>query len=290
MKTANEGIVPPSLGGQVGNFIGFVGIHVACILAIWTGVTWQAVGIAFVLYWTRMFLITGVYHRYFAHRSYKTSRWFQFVLGFLTTTAVQKGPLWWSARHRLHHRHSDQPEDIHSPKQYGFWRAQVFWFLANPDSGYTDMNQVKDLAKYPELVWLDKYHWIAPTLLTILCYYLAGWSGVIVGIAWSTVIFTHSTFLVNSIAHQWGSKRYQTGDESRNNWWIAILTMGEGWHNNHHHYQSSAKQGFKWWEIDVTYYLLRLLAVFGLIWNLKKPSEKVLTSNLVSTTSQLPAP
>ncbi len=283
MKNAKENIVPASTGGKVGNFIGFVGIHVGCIFAIWTGVTWRALEIAFILYWTRMFLITGVYHRYFSHKAYKTSRWFQFVLGFLTTTAVQKGPLWWSSKHRIHHKYSDQPLDVHSPKQYGFWQAHMFWFLLEKNSGITEMRYIPDLEKYPELVWLDKYHWVAPTLLTLLCYYLAGWSGVVVGMAWSTVVFTHSTFLINSVAHVWGSQRYHTGDDSRNNPLLAILTMGEGWHNNHHHCQLSARQGFKWWEIDATYYILRLLALTGLIWDLKKPSAEALTNKLINT-------
>ncbi len=288
MKTAKGEILPASTGGKVFNFIGFFGIHAACIFAIWTGVTLRAVGIAFALYWIRMFLITGVYHRYFSHKAYKTSRWFQFVLGFLTTTAVQKGPIWWTSKHIIHHKYSDKDErDVHSPKLHGFWQSHMFWFLLKKNSGATEMRYVKDLAKFPELFWLDRNHWVAPTLLTILCYYLAGWSGVVVGMAWSTVIFTHSTFSVNSLAHVWGSRRYQTTDDSRNNWFIAIFTMGEGWHNNHHHFQKSARQGFKWWEIDCTYYLLRLLALTRLIWDLEKPPKEKLTSKLVGVDSQL---
>jgi len=261
--------------------IGFVGIHLACFLAIWTGVTWRALEIAFVLYWARMFLITGGYHRYFAHRAYNTSRWFQFVLAFLGTTAMHKGPLWWASRHTLHHKFSDKWQDVHSPKQYGFFQAHMGWFLLDKGEAVDDTRYVKDWIKCPELVWVEKYHLVAPILLTALCYYLAGWSGVIVGLGWSTVVFWHSTFLVNSVAHIWGSRRYQTGDDSRNNLLLAVLTMGEGWHNNHHHCQLSAKQGFKWWEIDATYYTLRLLALFGLIWNLEKPSKKVLTNKLL---------
>ncbi len=281
MENANKVVIPASSVAKVANFVGFVGIHVGCIFAIWTGVSWRALEIAFALYWTRMFLITGGYHRYFSHRAYKTSRWFQFVLAFLTTTAVQKGPLWWVSKHRNHHKYSDQPPDVHSPRQYGFWQAHLFWFLLKKDSGATEMHYVKDWAKYPELRWLEKYHWVAPTLLTALCYYLAGWSGVVVGMGWSTVIFAHSTFLVNSVAHVWGSQRYQTGDDSRNNWLIAILTMGEGGHNNHHHCQLSARQGVKWWEIDATYYILRVLEFCGFIWDLEEPSEKALISKLV---------
>ncbi len=291
MKDLTNEIVQPSLGDKAGNFIGFVGIHVACIGAIWTGVTWRALVIAFALYWARMFLITGGYHRYFAHRSYKTSRAFQFVLAFLGTTAMQKGTIWWSSRHRIHHKYSDEPEDIHSPKMYGFWQAHIGWFLCNKHSGATDLSRVKDLIKYPELRWLDKYHWVAPIMLAALCYCLAGWSGVIIGIGWSTVVLWHCAFLVNSVAHLWGTRRYQTGDDSRNNVVLAVLTMGEGWHNNHHHYQVTAKQGFKWWEIDATYYILRLLALFRIIWDLKPIPKDMLESNLVEKkTTGLTAP
>ncbi len=291
MTDLKQEIIQPSLGDKIGNFIGFVGVHVACFAAIWTGVTWRSLAIVFALYWARMFLITGGYHRYFAHRTYKTSRAFQFVLAFLGTTCMQKGTIWWSARHRIHHKHSDEPEDIHSPKMYGFWQAHMGWFLWNKGSGATDLSRVKDLVKFPELRWLDKYHWVAPIMLTGFCYYLDGWTGMVVGLGWSTVIFWHSTFLVNSIAHLWGTRRYQTGDDSRNNWLLALLTMGEGWHNNHHHYQGSARQGFKWWEIDVTYYILRLLSLFRLIWDLNPvPKNKLNSDPVEKTATELTAP
>ena len=286
MKNLTDDIVKPSRLGEFVNAAGFMGIHLACFFAIWTGVTWRALGIAFALYWTRMFLITGGYHRYVSHRAYKTSRAFQFVLAFLTTTAVQKGPLWWASRHRIHHKFSDKSaEDVHSPKIYGFWQAHIGWLVFNNKHTSTDLSRVKDLAKYPELHWVDKYHWIAPVMLTGLCYWLDGWSGVVVGMGWSTIAFWHVTFSVNSLAHIWGSRRYHTGDDSRNNWFLALLTMGEGWHNNHHHYQLSAKQGFsKWWEIDVTYYTLRLLALFHVIWDLEKTPKTKLESNLAKAT------
>ncbi len=280
MTNLEKKIIQPSLGDKVGNFIGLLVIHVACTFAIWTGITWHALVIAFALYWTRMFLITAGYHRYFAHRSYKTSRWFQFMLAFLGTTALQKGPLRWPARHRIHHKYSDEPEDIHSPKMYSFWQAHISWIWGAEGSGATDLSQVKDLVKYPELRWIDKYHWVAPTMLTGLCYYLAGWSGVIVSMGWSTVALWHSTFSINSIAHLWGSRRYQTDDDSRNNGLLAVVTMGEGWHNNHHHYRYSVKLGFKWWEIDIAYYILRLLALFGLVWKLKKPTKEQLEDTI----------
>ncbi len=283
MDNQRIAISRPTLPEKIINTAGFAAIHLVCFLAIWTGVTWRAIVIALVLYWVRMFLITAGYHRYFAHHSYQTSRVFQTILAVLGTTAVQKGPIWWSSRHRIHHIYSDQPPDVHSPIQYGFWYAHVGWLLFHNRHSGTDLNYVRDWLKYPELVWLEKYHWVMPVLLTVACYFLDGWSGVVIGMGWSTAIFWHSTFLINSAAHLWGSQRYRTGDGSRNNALLAFLTMGEGWHNNHHHCRRSARQGFKWWEIDASYYILRLLALFGLVWGLKKPSPNQLVSKLINT-------
>jgi stearoyl-CoA desaturase (delta-9 desaturase) len=283
MKGLTKEIVKPSWGENIVNAAGFTAIHLAWIGALWTGVTWRALWIAFALYWIRMFLITGVYHRYFSHRAYKMSRPLQFILAFLTTTSVQKGPLWWASRHVIHHKYSDiDAKDVHSPRQHGLLQAHIGWIWWNNKNIGTDMRYVKDWAKFPELHWLEKYHYIAPLLLTALCYYLDGWSGVVVGMGWSTIVFWHATFSVNSLAHVWGSQRYKTGDDSRNNWFLAIITLGEGWHNNHHHYDHSARQGFKWWEIDVTYYTLWLLARFRLIWNLEQVPESKIESDLVS--------
>jgi len=245
-------------------------MHALCFLAIFTGVSQRAVVLAVSLYWLRMFGMTGAYHRYFSHRTYKTSRPFQFVLGFLGCMGVERGPLWWAATHRKHHRYSDQPEDTHSPVQRGFWYSHVGW-LTELKQMDTDLSKVKDLAKYPELLWLDKYHWVAPLSGLIACYFIAGWSGVVLGAFWSTVALWHGTFMVNSLSHLVGSRRFETTDDSRNHWLVAIFTMGEGWHNNHHHYQASARQGFRWWEIDLSYYVLRCLAAVGLIWDLREP-------------------
>ncbi len=245
-------------------------LHAMCFLAILTGVSTRALILCAALYWLRMFGMTGAYHRYFSHRSYKTSRWFQFVLGFLGCMGVERGPLWWAATHRKHHRYSDQPEDVHSPVQRGFWHAHLGWVAAT-EHMETDLSTVKDLARYPELRWLDRYHWISPLVGVIACYLIAGWSGVVVGGLWSTVLLWHGTFAVNSFSHLFGSRRFETTDDSRNHFLVAIFTMGEGWHNNHHHYQSSTRQGFRWWEIDLSYYVLRGLAAVGLVWDLREP-------------------
>ena len=255
-------------------------IHVVCLTAVWTGFSTRAVVIGLALFWLRMFAITGGYHRYFSHRTYKTSRWFQFVLAVLGTTTVQKGPLWWASTHRKHHKFSDTPEDVHSPIQRGFWYSHVGW-VTSGDHITTDLNWIRDFAKFPELLWLGRYHFVPPLVLAGLCGLFAGWSGLVVGFGWSTVMGWHATFTINSLSHVFGKRRYETGDTSRNNWALALLTMGEGWHNNHHHYQNSVNQGFYWWEIDITYYLLRGLSAVGIVWDLRKPPRHMLVRNLV---------
>jgi stearoyl-CoA desaturase (Delta-9 desaturase) len=253
----------------------FLLVHVACLAAIWSGITWRAVAICIALYWLRIFAIGAGYHRYFSHRAYSTSRVFQFFLAFLAQSSAQKSILWWAAKHRHHHQHSDTPQDVHSPRQKGFIYSHVGWIFARKHD-VTDFEKVADLARYPELIWLDRYALVPPIMLAVLCLLLGGWSGLVVGFFWSTVIVYHATFCVNSLAHVSGATRYVTGDDSRNNWLLALITMGEGWHNNHHAYQSSVRQGFKWWEIDPTYYVLQALAWVGIVWDLKAPPEQLL--------------
>jgi stearoyl-CoA desaturase (delta-9 desaturase) len=252
----------------------FVLVHVACFGAIWSGITWQTAAIAVTLYWLRIFAIGAGYHRYFSHRSYSTGRTFQFVLAFLAQSSAQKSVLWWAAKHRHHHLHSDTAHDVHSPRLRGFVYSHIGWIFARQHDS-CDLVKVADLTCYPELMWLHKYELIPPVALAALCFVSAGWSGLVVGFFCSTVLLYHATFCINSLAHVHGSKRYVTGDDSRNNWLLAIFTMGEGWHNNHHACQSSVRQGFKWWEIDVTFYLLKVLSWVGLVWDLKTAPEAV---------------
>jgi len=248
-------------------------LHAACLLAFWTGVSTFDLALCLGLFWIRLFGITGGYHRYFSHKAFKTSRPFQFVLAILGVAAVQKGPLWWAAGHRRHHRYSDQEGDLHSPRE-GFWYAHQGWIF-NGRWDATEAERVRDLARYPELAWLNRWHIAVPLLLAITCYALGGLQTLVWGFCISTVLLWHSTYTINSLAHRWGSQRYDTGDDSRNNLFLALLTLGEGWHNNHHHYMASARQGFFWWEIDVTYYVLRGLRAFGLIWDLREPPADV---------------
>ena len=257
----------------------FLAVHLTTLAAFWTGVDPTAIILCLITFWVRMFAITGGYHRYFSHKGYKTSRWFQFVLALLGTTCTQKGVLWWAAHHRDHHRYSDQPQDIHSPKR-GFWWSHVLWVLCTKFNE-TKLDNVPDLAKYPELRWLNRHFLIPPVTLAVGTFLIGGWSGLVWGYFISTVLLWHASFTINSLSHVFGTRRYRTSDTSRNNWLLALLTMGEGWHNNHHHYMSSANNGFFWWEVDATYYVLKALSWFGLVWDLRKPSPAVLQRNLV---------
>jgi stearoyl-CoA desaturase (delta-9 desaturase) len=253
----------------------FVLVHVSCLAAIWTGITWDALAVCAGLYVLRIFAIGAGYHRYFSHRSYATSRTFQFALALLAQTTTQKSVLWWAAKHRHHHLHSDTEEDVHSPLQSGFLYSHVGWiFTKRHDTA--DLTRVGDLTRFPELMWLHKYELLPAVALGTLCFIIGGWTWLVVGFLWSTVLVYHATFCINSLAHVHGSRRYVTGDDSRNNWLLALFTMGEGWHNNHHAYQSSVRQGFRWWEIDPTYYILKALSWLGVVWDLKTPPEPVL--------------
>lgn len=253
----------------------FLLVHLGCVAALWTGVTWPAVALCVALYWLRMFAVTAGYHRYFSHRAFATGRVFQFVLAFLAQSSAQRSVLWWAAKHRHHHLHSDSPEDVHSPRHSGFLYSHVGWIFARAHAG-SDLAKIADFARYPELRLLHRFELAPAAILAGLCFLVAGWPGLVVGFLWSTVLVYHGTFCINSLAHVRGSKRYVTGDDSRNNFALALITMGEGWHNNHHAYPSSARQGFRWWELDATFYVLKLLAALGIVRGLKAPPERVL--------------
>ena len=258
----------------------FVALHLACLAVFWVGVSPVAVAVAGLMYALRMFAITGFYHRYFSHKSFRTSRPVQFAFALLGAASVQRGPLWWAAHHRHHHRHADTDQDVHSPR-HGFWHSHVGWFLTRRRFA-TDAAAIPDLLRFPELRWLDRFDILVPIALAVGLFLFGSWlqathpglgtSGgqmLVWGFFVSTIVLFHVTVTINSLAHRWGSRRFATRDDSRNNWLLALLTFGEGWHNNHHHFPGSARQGFAWWEYDLTYYLLRLMAVFGLVWDLK---------------------
>jgi stearoyl-CoA desaturase (delta-9 desaturase) len=269
---------PPRRSGKLPNWLKtspFIGLHLACLALLFTGVTPLALVLGGTMYFLRMFGITAVYHRYFSHRSYKTSRVMQFLLACLGCSALQKGPLWWASHHRQHHRYSDTPDDPHSPHVTSFWWSHVGWILSDSYSD-TPVHVIRDWHRYPELRWLDRNHWLPGFTLAAVCFLIGGWVGLVWGFVVSTVLLYHATFSINSLSHLIGRRRYATEDDSRNNFVLALITLGEGWHNNHHHYQSSANQGFYWWEIDISFGLLRVLSWFGLVWDLRRPGAKVL--------------
>jgi len=247
-------------------------MHFIPLLAFWTGARWQDWAVCVALYWARMFGVTGAYHRYFSHRTYKTSRWFQFVLAFLAQSSAQKGALWWAAHHRTHHKLSDQDGDPHDSRK-GLWFSHVGWLFSGTED--TDYSKVKDLARYPELVVLNKLSLLPAIVLGFGVWWFMGWSGLLIGFILSTVLLWHGTFTINSLSHMLGSQRYASGDDSKNNWLLAFITMGEGWHNNHHHFMNSTRQGFYWWEFDMTYYVLRAFQAVGLVWDIKEPPARV---------------
>ena len=259
----------------------FVVLHLGALAAaILVAPTWTAIGLGVGLYVLRMFGITGGYHRYFAHRAYSTSRFFQFVLAWIGCMAMQKGPLWWASHHRQHHKHSDQEDDPHSPIVRTLWWAHVGWVISGRFR-HAPLDTIRDYTKFRELRLLDRFNWVPGFMLAGLCYLIDGASGLVWGFLVSTILLYHGTFLVNSACHLWGTRRYATTDQSKNNWWAAILTLGEGWHNNHHHYQSCARQGFKWWELDVSYYIIRALGLLGVVWDIREPTEKARSAKLI---------
>ncbi len=266
---------------------GFLLMHAACLLAIWSGVSAVALFVCVALYIVRMFGITAGYHRYFSHRTYKTSRLFQFALACLGASAAQQGPLWWASHHRHHHKFSDTEHDVHSPVTQGFWWSHMGWVLS-PGFHETNYKMVPDLLKYPELRFINRFYLLPPIILALLVWALgatlehyfsglgtSGFQMLVWGFFISTVVLYHGTFTVNSLAHVIGRRRFDTGDDSRNSAIVALITLGEGWHNNHHYYPASERQGFYWWEFDISHYVLRLLSWLGIVWDLKSPPKRV---------------
>ena len=255
-----------------------VAIHASVLLVFVVPFSWKLVVLALGGYVLRMWAVTAGYHRYFAHRSYKTSRAWQLVLAVLGTTALQNGPIWWASVHRRHHKDSDGPNDPHSPVQRGFWYSHIGWIFDRSIPAPRDESNVQDLTRYPELRWIDRHEWVSIIAYAFACFAIAGVPGLVWGFSVSSVAVLHATMFINSLAHLWGSQRYATGDESRNNPILAFLTFGEGWHNNHHFYVSSARQGFFWWEFDPSYYSLEILSWLGIVWNVRKPPRSVLAA------------
>jgi stearoyl-CoA desaturase (delta-9 desaturase) len=279
----------------------FLFLHLMCLGVFWVGWSWTAVIVALLLYFLRMFAITGFYHRYFSHKAFKTHRFWQFIFGAMGNASVQRGPLWWAAHHRHHHRYADQEQDVHSPSLHGFWWSHIGW-LTSKVNFPTQYKYVAEWAKYPELRWLNRFDTVIPILLAVGLYifgellehfapYLGtnGMQMLVWGFFISTTVLFHATVTINSFDHMYGSRRYNTPDTSRNNALLALITLGEGWHNNHHHFAVSARQGFFWWEIDITYYFLVFMSWLGIVRDLRAVPEHVLHKNriIAETTTQM---
>ncbi len=265
--------------------IPFIATHVLALLVFVVPFSWAAVVFFAFSYGLRMFGITAGFHRYFAHRAYQVGRGMQFFLGFIGTCASQRGPLWWAAHHRHHHLYSDKPKDIHSPMQRGFWWSHMGWIICKRYED-TNFSLIKDFETYPEIQWLNKNHYLVSIFYAVMCFGLGvlvgsltgnpahnGWSFLVWGYFLSTVFVYHGTFTINSLAHVWGTKRFLVSDESRNNFVLALVTMGEGWHNNHHRFPTSVRQGLRWWEIDISHGILRSLSWLRLVKNMKRPTK-----------------
>jgi len=284
----------PPAGGQKKvdwlRILPLIVLHLGCLAVFWVGWSWAAVMVSLILYIVRMFAITGFYHRYFSHKTFRTNRIWQFVFGIMGNASVQRGPLWWAAHHRHHHRFTDLEQDVHSPSRHGFWWSHIGWMTSKANFP-TKLNYVKDWAKYPELRWLNRFDTAVPMILAISLYLFgellahwaphlktSGWQMVVWGFFISTVVLLHATLTINSFDHMYGTRRFDTPDSSRNNAFLSLITLGEGWHNNHHHYAVAARQGFYWWEIDITYYLLVLMSWIGIIRDLRPVPEHILRS------------
>jgi stearoyl-CoA desaturase (delta-9 desaturase) len=268
----------------------FILFHFAApAAAIWWGFSWEGVLWCVGSYYFRMLFCCIGYHRYFAHKTYQTGRIRQFLLAFLAETTSQKGVLWWAAHHRAHHRNSDRPEDVHSVKQSGFWWAHVGWIISDKYN-QTDIKGIRDFARFPEIVWINKHFWIPPAAYAGALYLLGGLTGLIWGFGVSTVLLWHGTFTINSLAHLIGRRRYQTTDDSRNSLILALVTCGEGWHNNHHRYPASAAQGFYKHQIDTGYYALRVAQLLGIVRNVLKPTPEILAEGRGISAPPAPLP
>lgn len=267
-------------------------MHASCLGVFFVQGGWTAWGIFGLMYVLHVFALTAGYHRYFSHKTFKTTRTFQFILALLGTTAAQRDPLWWASHHRMHHQNADTPDDPHSPSLYGFWWSHMGWVM-NREQAETDFSRIRDFAKYPELRWLNRHPYLPAFILAAVllaagtlmnqarpAWGVSGPQFLFYGFFLSTVAVYHVTFCINSVAHMFGKKRFQIDDESRNNWVLGLLAMGEGWHNNHHRYAVCARQGFRWWEIDLSYMALRVLQWFHIVWDIREPPKSILAERM----------
>jgi len=270
--------------------IALIIVHLVSLLGFYTGISWTAFVAFLGLYIIRGLGITMGYHRYFAHKSFKTNRFFQFILGLMGSMAVQGGILWWVSHHREHHRYTETEDDIHSPVAHGFWQSHIGW-LTNKKAFNAPKIRANDFAKIPEIKFLQKQYVFIQVLQVLGLFSLGSYlqaafpqletSGaqlLVWGFFINTVALWHSTFAVNSICHVWGKEPYEANDTSKNNFIVALLAFGEGWHNNHHKFATSARHGLEWWQFDMTFITLRFLEAFGIVSHLKIPTQEQLAA------------
>jgi len=271
----------------------FLLFQLSFILVYFVGFSWVALIAALFFCYIRIFAIGAFYHRYFSHRAYKTNRFWQAIFAIWGACSMQRGPLWWASHHRDHHRWTDTEKDPHSPVISGFWWSHIGWVLSSKNF-YYDTKNISDLMKFPELVFIDRMHLFIVTVFAALIYYFgvllnylapslgtSGWQMLVWGFFISTIFLFHITVSINSFAHIVGSRTYDTKDHSKNNFLLALLTFGEGWHNNHHHYSGSARQGFTPWQIDITYYTLLFMQKIGIIHGVKGVPKEIIESNKI---------
>ena len=264
--------------------LGILLLHVIAIGALLTGGT-RTDWLMFAIVYPIQSMGVGIaMHRYFAHRSFATSRGFQFVMA-LAAASVFGNAVTFAGKHRLHHQHVDSERDVHSPV-HGIWAC---WIGSLLDNGYTEeqiLRKVPDLTIYPELMWLNRFSRLPAILLCVVAFMIGGWTTVGIGVCLGAILKMHKSSARNYFAHKYGKRRFDTPDRSTNNWWIAIISFGEGWHNNHHWYPRSARAGFFWWEFDPYYWVICLLEKLGIVWNVRRPPAEVYESAALATPSR----
>ncbi|MDR1989155.1 MAG: acyl-CoA desaturase [Acidobacteriaceae bacterium] len=259
------------------SFFVFWLVQASALLVFFVPFTWPLVALWAVSHFLRAMGLTLSFHRYYAHRSFQMNRVARFIWTFIGVAAMQKGPLWWAGHHVNHHRFADREGDPHSPMVSGVYYAHIGWFLndAKHDRIEATNPVIRDFSKVPEIAFLDRYFFLPPLMLAVTMFAIGGWPWLVWGFCLPTMTLAHSTFAINTVNHMFGSRRFDTIDESRNNPITAIFAVGEGWHNNHHRYQRSARNGFYWWEFDPTWYAIRTMQAVGLAWNVQPVPERI---------------
>jgi stearoyl-CoA desaturase (Delta-9 desaturase) len=252
-------------------------VQVSALLAFAVPFTWAMLGLWAISHFLRAIGLTLTFHRYFAHRAFQMNRGARFVWAFIGTAAMQKGPLWWAGHHVNHHKYADRDGDPHSPMVSGFYYAHIGWFLNDTKHDTLEPSNpvIRDFGKAAELALLEKFFIVPPIMLAASMYLIGGWAWLVYGFCLPTMTLAHATFCINTVNHMFGSRRFETVDESRNNAFTAFFAVGEGWHNNHHRFQRAARNGFYWWEYDLTWYTIRAMAALGLVWDMQPVPDRI---------------